>query len=126
MAISIIQEEYKNDPWKVLVCCILLNQTNNKQVRPLIESFFLKWPNSSSLMKEDTEVISDFIKPTGFQNVKAKRLKSFSVEWTQGIRDPNLFTGIGKYGKEAWRIFIENDFNFSPSDKKLKMYLDAL
>jgi methyl-CpG-binding domain protein 4 len=126
MAISIIQEKYKNDPWKVLVCCILLNQTNNKQVRPLIENFFLKWPNSSSLMKEDTEVISDFIKPTGFQNVKAKRLKSFSVEWTQGIRDPNLFTGIGKYGKEAWRIFIENDFNFSPSDKKLKMYLDAL
>jgi methyl-CpG-binding domain protein 4 len=126
MAISIIQEKYKNDPWKVLVCCILLNQTNNKQVRPLVENFFLKWPNSSSLMKEDTEVISDFIKPTGFQNVKAKRLKSFSVEWTQGIRDPNLFTGIGKYGKEAWRIFIENDFNFSPSDKKLKMYLDAL
>lgn len=126
MAISIIQEKYKNDPWKVLVCCILLNQTNNKQVRPLIENFFLKWPNSSSLMKEDTEVISDFIKPTGFQNVKAKRLKSFSVEWTQGIRDPNLFTGIGKYGKEAWRIFIENDFNFYPSDKKLKMYLDAL
>ena len=126
MAISIIQEKYKNDPWKVLGCCILLNQTNNKQVRPLIENFFLKWPNSSSLMKEDTEVISDFIKPTGFQNVKAKRLKSFSVEWTQGIRDPNLFTGIGKYGKEAWRIFIENDFNFSPSDKKLKMYLDAL
>jgi methyl-CpG-binding domain protein 4 len=126
MAISIIQEKYKNDPWKVLVCCILLNQTSNKQVRPLIENFFLKWPNSSSLMKEDTEVISDFIKPTGFQNVKAKRLKSFSVEWTQGIRDPNSFTGIGKYGKEAWRIFIENDFNFSPSDKKLKMYLDAL
>lgn len=126
MAISIIQEEYKNDPWKVLVCCILLNQTNNKQVRPLIKNFFLKWPNSSVLMKEDSKVISDFIKPTGFQNVKARRLKSFSVEWTEGVRDPSLFTGIGKYGKEAWRIFVENDFNFSPSDKKLKIYLDAL
>ncbi len=126
MAISIIQEEYKNDPWKVLVCCILLNQTNNKQVRPLIESFFLKWPNSFELMKEDAEVISDFIKATGFQNVKAKRLKSFSLEWSDGLRDPELFTGVGKYGKEAWRIFVQNDLDFIPSDKKLKMYLDAL
>jgi hypothetical protein len=126
MAISIIQEEYKNDPWKVLVCCILLNQTNNKQVRPLIESFFLKWPNSFELMKEDAEVISDFIKATGFQNVKAKRLKSFSLEWSDGLRDPKLFTGVGKYGKEAWRIFVQNDLDFIPSDKKLKMYLDAL
>jgi endonuclease III-like uncharacterized protein len=126
MAISIIQEDYKDDPWKILVCCILLNQTNNKQVRPLIEEFFLKWPNSFILMNEDVYKISDFIKSTGFQNVKAKRLKDFSTEWSKGIRDPDLFTGIGKYGKEAWKIFVEEDLDFCPSDKKLKIYLDAL
>ena len=124
--IKIIQEEYANDPWKVLVCCILLNQTSNKQVRPLIESFFKKWPNSKSLIWEDDLVISDFIKTTGFQNVKAKRIKNFSSAWESGVRDPFKFPGIGDYGREAWRIFVTKDISFIPKDKKLKMYLESI
>jgi methyl-CpG-binding domain protein 4 len=124
--IKIIQEEYANDPWKVLVCCILLNQTSNKQVRPLIENFFKKWPNSKSLIWEDDLVISDFIKTTGFQNVKAKRIKNFSSAWESGVRDPFKFPGIGDYGREAWRIFVTKDISFIPKDKKLKMYLESI
>ncbi len=124
--IKIIQEEYSNDPWKVLVCCILLNQTSNKQVRPLIESFFNRWPNSQSLLNEETLAISDFIKSTGFQNIKAKRIKEFSIAWEMGIRDPFKFPGVGDYGREAWRIFVDNDKSFIPKDKKLKMYLESV
>lgn len=124
--IKIIQEEYANDPWKVLVCCILLNQTSNKQVRPLIENFFKKWPNSKSLIWEDDLAISDFIKTTGFQNVKAKRIKNFSSAWESGVRDPFKFPGIGDYGREAWRIFVTKDISFIPKDKKLKMYLESI
>jgi endonuclease III len=123
--LHLIQEDYKNDPWKVLVCCILLNQTNNKQVRPLIREFFLKWPNSFSVVKEDQNTISDFIKTTGFQNMKAKRIKDFSEVWSKGERDPLKFPGIGKYGLEAWNIFVLNYFNFVPTDKKLRMYLET-
>lgn len=124
--IKIIQEEYANDPWKVLVCCILLNQTSNKQVRPLIQNFFKKWPNSKSLIGEENLAISDFIKTTGFQNVKAKRIKDFSNVWESGIRDPFKFPGIGDYGREAWRIFVNKDLSFIPKDKKLKMYLESI
>ena len=124
--IKIIQEEYANDPWKVLVCCILLNQTSNKQVRPLIEIFFKKCPNPKSLIYEDDLAISDFIKTTGFQNVKAKRIKNFSRAWDSGIRDPFKFPGIGDYGREAWRIFITKDTSFIPRDNKLKMYLESI
>jgi len=124
--IKIIQEGYSKDPWKVLICCILLNQTSNKQVRPLIESFFKKWPDSSSVDSEEEMVISNFIKTTGFQNIKARRIKKFSNEWTSGIRDPFKFSGIGDYGREAWRIFVSNDPHFTPKDKKLKMYLESL
>lgn len=123
--LRIIQEDYKDDPWKVLVCCILLNQTNNKQVRPLIEEFFIKWPTSFHVEKEDTLEISQFIRTAGFQNLKAKRLKEFSEVWSKGERDPDKFPGVGKYGKEAWRIFILNDHGFIPSDKKLRMYLET-
>jgi adenine-specific DNA glycosylase len=124
--IKIIQEDYSKDPWKVLVCCILLNQTSNKQVRPLIENFFKKWPNPKSILREDDSVISDFIKTTGFQNVKAKRIKQFSDVWESGARDPFKFPGVGDYGREAWRIFVEHDISFIPKDKKLKMYLEGI
>ncbi len=124
--IKIIQEEYSNDPWKVLVCCILLNQTSNKQVRPLIQDFFKKWPDPKSILLEEDLAISDFIRTTGFQNIKAKRIKDFSRSWEDGIRDPFKFPGIGDYGREAWRIFVSNDISFIPKDKKLKMYLEAI
>jgi len=124
--INIIQKEYSDDPWKVLICCILLNQTSNKQVRPLISDFFKKWPDSSSVNSEDELVISDFIKTTGFQNVKARRIKKFSNEWSSGIRDPFKFSGIGDYGREAWRIFVTKDLEFIPKDNKLRMYLECV
>ncbi len=124
--IKIIQEEYVDDPWKVLVCCILLNQTSNKQVRPLISNFFSKWPTPESIILEDEMAISSFIKTTGFQNIKASRIKKFSSAWNEGIRDPFKFPGVGHYGREAWRIFVENDPNFTPKDKKLKMYVESL
>ncbi len=124
--INIIQKEYSDDPWKVLICCILLNQTSNKQVRPLISDFFKKWPDSSSVNSEDELAISDFIKTTGFQNVKARRIKKFSNEWSSGIRDPFKFSGIGDYGREAWRIFVTKDLEFIPKDNKLRMYLECV
>ena len=123
---DIIQEKYADDPWKVLVCCILLNQTSNTQVRPLIEDFFIKWPNPFYVSLEKKETISNFIRTTGFQNIKAGRILKFSKEWIEGGRDPKKFTGIGEYGREAWRIFVDRDTNFSPKDKKLKMYVDSL
>lgn len=124
--IKIIQEDYAEDPWKVVVCCILLNQTSNKQVRPLIDNFFKKWPDAKSVISEDDPVISDFIKTTGFQNVKAQRIKQFSKAWNSGVRDPFKFPGVGDYGREAWRIFVSDDIHFIPKDKKLKMYLEGI
>lgn len=123
---DIIQEKYADDPWKVLICCILLNQTNNTQVRPLIEDFFIKWPNPFYVASEKKEVLSNFIRSTGFQNVKADRMIRFSNEWIKGERDPKKFTGVGEYGREAWRIFVDKDINFLPRDKKLRMYIDSL
>ena len=123
--INIIQKEYERDPWKVLICCILLNQTSNKQVRPLIANFFNRWPNAESILLDEHLAISSFIKSTGFQNIKATRIKEFSCAYSSGVRDPFKFPGIGKYGREAWRIFVDRDLDFVPSDKKLRMYLES-
>jgi methyl-CpG-binding domain protein 4 len=120
----LIQEEYLDDPWKMLVCCILLNQTNNKQVRPILSSVFDLIPTPISTIGCDPEVLAAIIKTTGFQNVKASRIIRMSEAWIAGFSDITQLPGIGKYGKESWDIFVDGNISIEPTDKKLKAYLD--
>lgn len=122
----LIQEDYLDDPWKMLVCCILLNQTNNKQVRPVLSSVFELIPNPLSAIGCDAEVLATVIKTTGFQNIKASRIKKLSQKWNDGFSDVSELPGIGKYGKDSWEIFIRGNLSVDPTDKKLRAYLDSI
>ena len=122
----LIQEEYLNDPWKMMVCCILLNQTNNKQVRPILSSVFELIPNPISTIGCDPKVLAAVIKTTGFQNVKADRIIKLSAKWIEGFNDVSDLPGIGRYGKDSWRIFVDGDVTVEPTDKKLMAYLEAI
>lgn len=127
----LIQEEYVNDPWKMLVCCILLNQTNNKQVRPILKPLFELIPDYQSATCCPKESIVAIIKTTGFYNIKAGRIKRMSESWSnftdakKGLSVRSL-PGIGVYGHESWSIFIDGKFPRVITDKKLKAYADAI
>ena len=122
----LIQEDYVNDPWKMLVCCILLNKTNNKQVRPILSSVFELIPDPMSTIGCDPKVLAAVIKTTGFQNVKASRIIKLSEKWINGFKDVSELPGIGRYGKDSWKIFIEGVVDTIPTDKKLLAYLEAI
>lgn len=98
----LIQEDYLEDPWKMMVCCILLNQTNNKQVRPILSSLFELIPTPISTIGCDHEVLAAVIKTTGFQNVKASRIIKLSQKWVNGFNDAMDLPGIGRYGRDSW------------------------
>ena len=125
----LIQEEYLDDPWKMLVCCILLNQTNNKQVRPILKAVFDLIPDYQSAICCRRESIAAVIKTTGFYNVKAGNIKRMSKEWpefcdkSKGLKVTDL-SGIGIYGNESWEIFVKGNLNINPTDKKLREYLE--
>jgi methyl-CpG-binding domain protein 4 len=121
--LDLIQTHYEDDPWKIMISCILLNQTSNVQVRPVIQKFFEVFPTPNSLNESHQNLISSILQPTGFQNVKARRIINFTNVWNLGERDPNKFPGIGPYGRDSWKIFIEGKTDFSPADKKLSAYL---
>jgi len=121
--LDLIQTHYEDDPWKIMISCILLNQTSNVQVRPVIKKFFEVFPTPNSLNESHQNLISSILQPTGFQNVKARRIINFTNVWYLGERDPNKFPGIGPYGRDSWKIFIEGKTDFSPADKKLSAYL---
>jgi len=119
----LIQEEYLDDPWRMMVCCILLNQTNNKQVRPVLSSVFSLIPNPESAIRCNPERLAAVIKTTGFQNVKASRIIKFSQKWLDGFKDVKDLPGIGQYGKDSWEIFVNKDLSIQTGDKKLFAYL---
>ena len=124
--VRLIQHDYLDDPWKMLVCCILLNQTTNQQVRKVLDPLFELMPNPETCVSVDPLKISEIIKPTGFYNIKASRIQKLSQRWIEGFSDPRDLPGVGKYAMESWDIFVNKKTDFTPSDKKLKMYLDSL
>jgi len=119
----LIQEEYLDNPWRMMVCCICLNQTNNKQVRPILDILFSIIPDPNSAVLCQKERISECLKSTGFQNVKADRIKKMSQRWIEGFVNPSELPGIGKYGQDSWDIFINGNLGRETSDKKLRIYL---
>jgi endonuclease III-like uncharacterized protein len=119
----LIQDEYRGDPWKIMVCCILLNQTSNKQVRPLLDTIFSRFPDPESIYDSDRSEISSMIRSTGFQNIKADRIVKMSLKYCSGFSHPKELPGIGRYGLESWMIFVDNFVDFLPSDKRLSEYI---
>ena len=120
----LIQEDYLDNPWKMLVCCILLNQTNNKQIRPILKNVFNLIPDPEKAILIDPYDLALIIKSTGCQNVKATRIISLSKKWICGFDSVTELPGVGVYGKESWDIFVLKDFSIKPTDKKLAKFLE--
>ena len=124
--VRLIQHDYLDNPWKMVVCCILLNQTTNQQVRKVLDPLFELIPDPETCVEADPSKMAEIIRPTGFYNIKSSRIQKMSRKWLEGFNDPRELPGIGKYAMESWDIFVNKKTDFTPSDKKLKMYLDSL
>ena len=57
------------------------------------------------------------------QYKRAATLRRFSQEYIDGFTDPINLHGIGKYAKDSWEIFQNNNLNVQPTDKVLNLYL---
>jgi methyl-CpG-binding domain protein 4 len=121
---AIIQQEFQHDPWKMLVGCIMLNQTSNKNVRQVIYTFFDRWPTPQSVVEADPNEIREHIRPLGFYNVRTARIQRFSQEYiTKRFSKASELYGIGKYADDSYEIFINGNLNVEPTDKILRRFL---
>jgi endonuclease III len=120
----LIQEDYLDDPWKMLVCCILLNQTTNQQVRKVLSPLFEVIPNPELACSTNPEIVQEIIRSTGFSRIKSERIQGLSRKWIQGFESVLELPGVGKYASDSWEIFINNNLNVNPTDKKLLLYLE--
>jgi methyl-CpG-binding domain protein 4 len=123
---AIIQQEFQHDPFKMLIGCIMLNQTSNKNVRQVIYSFFERWSTPQSIIEADPNEIREHIRPLGFYNIRTNRIIRFSREYIEKTfsRASELY-GIGKYADDSYEIFIRGNKNVNPTDKILIKYLNG-
>ncbi len=128
------QEIYRDDPWKFLMICFMLNQTSHKQVDTVRDAFFSRYPNAESMKFAKEEDVIDIIKPLGFYNKRAKSWKNFSSEWihltekydTQKppVTEIAKLPGVGRYALDSWKVFQLYNYNIEVEDHVLVWYVE--
>jgi adenine-specific DNA glycosylase len=122
---GLVQEDFLDDPWKVLMCCIMLNLTSHKQVRPMVHQFFKRFSSPSEIIKADASEIISFIRSLGMYNRRTSVMKKFSEAYLSFnlADDPKKLPGIGEYASDAFNILINNDYSIQPNDGPLTQYV---
>ena len=119
----LLQEIYQDDGWKMLTCCMLLNLTNRKQVDTIRDELFKKYPTPKDMMNAKHRELADILKPLGLYNRRATSLRLMSAVYIGGFKSVDELYGIGKYAKDSWEIFQNNNMSVNPTDKVLQEYL---
>lgn len=130
---DLIQETLCWHPWRMLVACIMLNQTSARQVKPILESFFSRWPDALKCADADLDEMASMIRPLGLQNRRAKTIKKMSSalvkQWIDSMKhgdgnyDIPSLPGIGKYAADSYKIFVEREIVDDVTDKELINYV---
>lgn len=105
----LIQEQLPTD-WHILVAAILLNQSKRTGAwDDTLWRLFGEWPTASTLVDSDSS-LEALLKPHGFANMKAKRLRRMSAEYLVWDRKSarDLY-GCGQYAYDSWRVFVKGD-----------------
>jgi methyl-CpG-binding domain protein 4 len=123
---AILQQEFQHDQYKMLIACIMLNQTSNKNVRQVIYTFFDRWPTPKSVLKANPDEIREHIRPLGFYNIRTNRIIRFTQDYlTKKFNRASELYGIGKYADDSYEIFIRGNTSVNPTDKILIKYLNG-
>ena len=118
----LLQEIYQSDDWKMLVCCMLLNQTNRKQVDTVRDMLFATYPTAKDMAKARKEILVEILRPLGLYNRRANSLIKMSEGYVKGLPADELY-GIGQYALDSWEIFQCGNYDIKPTDKVLQEYL---
>ena len=101
----LLQEIYQDDPWRMMVCCILLNLTKRQQVDLIRDELFTLYPTPYHMVNSD---------------------EKFSQDYINGFNDIQECYGVGQYGKDSWNIFQLNKHTNHSNDKVLHKYLKEI
>lgn len=130
---QLLQLHYRDDPWKMLVACILLNRTSRRQVDRVIDDLFLDYPTPEALASARVHELASLLYPLGMHTRRAQRLVRFAEDWMaldfmwegttpDGLTELSALTGVGEYALDSYRLFVLHDHSVQPADKELKRW----
>ncbi|CAJ1947656.1 unnamed protein product [Sphenostylis stenocarpa] len=124
----LIQEDHFQDPWRVLVICMLLNRTSGRQTKKVVSDFFQLCPDAKSCTQVASEEIEKTTQTLGLQQRRAKMLQRLSEEYLdESWTHVTQLHGVGKYAADAYAIFVTGKWDrVTPTDHMLNHYWEFL
>lgn len=122
---GMLQEEFVDDPWKLLVACSLLNLTNVRQVWGVIDELFEQFPSWKAVNDSSYHTLCSILRPLGLYNRRARGIIKLSAVWPD--KDDERLRALPTVGQYAWasyEIFINDNLQVETTDKELTRYLD--
>ena len=122
----IIEEIYMPDKWKVMLVCIMLNRTNYKQVLPVAEQLFSKYPTIEQMLGANVNELREILRPLDFYNRRTKMILDFVTHaYMEGITRHNIrsMPGIGQYAYDCYMILFEGSTECPSKDHALLKYI---
>ncbi|CAM8943001.1 unnamed protein product [Rhodiola kirilowii] len=125
---NLLQEDHAQDPWRILVICMLLNCTTGLQAGRVLPNFFNLCPNAETATKVATEDIEKVIQSLGLQKKRALMIQCMSTEYLEDTwTHVTQLHGVGKYAADAYAIFCTGKWEqVIPTDHMLNRYWDFL
>jgi endonuclease III len=125
-----------NEEWRILVACVLLNQTHGRQVRPMITQLFARAPGPVQLLawieQEGDGQLRELIKPLGLSHRRSKTIISMSGSMILLNLPPQdvscgswaeVLAGIGPYAVDSLDIFRYGKLRTTCTDTWLNDYV---
>jgi methyl-CpG-binding domain protein 4 len=131
---DLLQERFRHDPWKLLVVCMMLNQTSAVQVKAVMGAFFEKYPDAAAASNAAQEEMAEIIRPLGLYRRRSNAIIRMSRDYNAAssihgsLVDDWLevqdFYGVGKYAADSYRMFVMGEIVDDAEDKELKRYVE--
>lgn len=138
--LNLLQEQQlgkAHAPWRILVCCQLLNRTHGRVVRPLIEEVFEHWPTPERMYDASDVALITLLRPLGFYNQRSRSLQRMSGEYAHlvALSGDHFYqqfdsgdwacrlSGCGQYAVDSLNIFVYGKTDVVTSDTWLNDYL---
>jgi len=136
---NLLQEQqigHEHAEWRILVCCILLNRTHGRVVRPMMDELWQRWPGPMSMAHCMPDQLLAFVRPLGFGEQRTRNLRHMSdqyVELDRAVTVPGTFvdggwvrgmSGCGQYAVDSINIFVYGKTDVVTSDTWLNKYLE--
>eukprot|EP00752_Nemacystus_decipiens_P003106 g2877.t1 len=123
---GLIEELLADDPWKLLIGCIMLNQTTRSQMDKVLSEFLERFPSAKDAAAASVEEITQVVAPLGLQERRPVAIVRFSQEYlSKSWNNTEELYWVGKYASDAHRIFIERKWReVQPNDHALNWWVE--